>query len=151
MSALPTNPYGSPPIYLPFSEVASPLTQSPSLFSVNAGMYWRNWYPFAPVTCPGWNEGLHPVCPITATPYGELIDYAMPMGVQDMIIPFAVEKVSPGLLLSGPMISNFVDVNPLCGLAFTVLNISTSLLVIQLNALMESPNYVFSALVSGVK
>jgi hypothetical protein len=82
--------------------------------------------------------------------WGELIDYAMPMGVQDMVIPFAVEKVSPVLLLSGPMIVNFVDGNPLTGLSFTVLNISTSLLVIQLNALLDSPNYRFKSLITVV-
>jgi hypothetical protein len=70
----------------------------------------------------------------------------MPAGVQDMIIPFAVEKVSPAILLSGPMIINTVDASPLTGLSFTVLNISTSLLVIQLNALLDSPNYIFQAL-----
>jgi hypothetical protein len=75
----------------------------------------------------------------------------MPAGVQDMIIPFQVEKVSPALLLSGPMIVNVVDAEPLTGLSFTVTNLSTSLLAIQLNALLDSANYVFNALVTVVK
>jgi hypothetical protein len=109
-----------------------------------------NWMPFAPVTEAGWCQVLKPVLPIPATMYGELINYTMPEGVQDMIIPFAVEKVSPVLLLSGPMITNFVDASPLTGLSFTVVNMSTSLLVIQLNALLDSPNYRFMALVQVV-
>jgi hypothetical protein len=111
----------------------------------------------------GWNQALHAVLPVTSNPYHELISYQMPSGIQDMVIPFAVEKVSPVLLLSGPMIVNVVDEEPLTGLGFTVLNISTSLLVIQLNALLPPldaetnppgasalSNYVFKALVTVV-
>jgi hypothetical protein len=78
------------------------------------------------------------VTPLQPTPYYELINYQMPSGIQDMIIPFLVEKVSPVILLSGPMIINVVDETPLTGLGFTVTNISTSLLAIQLNALLPA-------------
>jgi hypothetical protein len=122
-------------VYLPFSAVAAPLQQNPSLFSSSTGFCW-SWYPFAPVVDAGWNQALHAVVPITASPYSELINFQMPPNEQDMIIPFSVEKVSPVILLSGPMILNTVDENPLTGLSFTVLNVSTSLLVIQLNALL---------------
>lgn len=160
-AGLPPSPYGSPPIYLPFSAVDIPLQQNPSQFISSAGHWWL-WYPFAPVCEPGWNAALQAVPPIQASPYRELIDYQMPVGEQDMIIPFEVEKVSPVILLSGPMIANFLDANPLTGLAFTVLNMSTSLLVIQLNALLpagdpatttpESPlsNYRFKAMATVV-
>jgi len=79
----------------------------------------------------------------------------MPANQQDMVIVFAVEKVSPVILLSGPMIMNVVDRDPLTGLAFTVTNLSTALVAIQLNALLpaavppSSPaglsNYYFKA------
>jgi hypothetical protein len=134
---------------LPFSAVAQPLQQQPSGFISTAGFCW-GWQPFAPVVDAGWNQALHAVLPVTADPYHELINYAMPVGVADMVIPLAVEKVSPVLLLSGPMISNFVDASPLTGLSFTVINMSTSLLVIQLNALLDSSNYRFQALVTVV-
>lgn len=92
---------------------------------------------------------LHAVLPIMASPYFELIDYEMPAGVQDMIIPFSVEKVSPVIMLSGPMIINVVDMNPLTGLSFTVTNISTSLLAIQLNALLPAKDEVTGPLPGG--
>jgi hypothetical protein len=104
----------------------------------------------------GWNDALHAVLPVEATPYHELIDYAMPSMMQDMVIPFRVEKVSPVLLLSGPMILNVVDPTPLTGLSFTVTNLSTSLMGIQLNALLpvvpasSTSNYRFRGLISVV-
>lgn len=138
-SALPPSPYGSPPIYLPFSAVEGPLTQNPMQFVyvTSKGYQWC-WYPFAPVVDAGWNQVLQAVTPLQPTPYYELINYQMPSGIQDMIIPFLVEKVSPVILLSGPMIINVVDETPLTGLGFTVTNISTSLLAIQLNALLPA-------------
>ena len=159
-AALPPSPYGSPPIYMPFSAVAGPLQQNASQFVTSAGFCWA-WYPFAPIVDAGWNEALHAVLPVTNNAYHELINYAMPTNTQDMIIPFSVEKVSPVLLLSGPMIVNTVDANPLSGLSFTVTNISTSLLAIQLDALLPPPdppadqssavsNYRFMALVTVV-
>lgn len=147
-----------PPIYLPFSAVAGPLQQNASQFVTSVGSEWA-WYPFAPIVDAGWNEALHAVMPVVNNAYHELLDYQMPAGEQDMVIPFCVEKVSPFLLLSGPMIVNVVDVNPLTGLSFTVTNISTSLLTIQLNALLPAAaapagpllsNYHFRALVTVV-
>jgi hypothetical protein len=137
-TSLPPSPYGSPPVYLPFSAVQAPLEQNPSLFSSSAGFCW-SWFPFAPVVDAGWNQALHAVVPVVPSPYSEIINFQMPPNVQDMIIPFGVEKVSPVILLSGPMIINVVDASPLTGLGFTVLNVSTSLLVIQLNALLPVP------------
>jgi hypothetical protein len=137
------------PIYLPFSAVEAPLQQNASYFVSSTG-YWWDWYPFAPNVEPGWNDTLRPVPSFEASPYGELIDYGMPQGVADMIIPFSVEKISPVLLLSGPMIVNVVDDNPLTGLSFTVTNISTSLLVIKLNALLDTGNYRFKGFVRVV-
>lgn len=154
---LPPSPYGSPPIYLPFSAVDPPMRQVPSLFVTSAGYSW-GWYPFAPVVDAGWNEALHAVLPIQPTPYNELIDFVLPPLTQDIIIPFCVEKVSPVLLLSGPMILNTVDADPLTGLSFTVMNLSTSLMAIQLNAFLPEKvppvsgqsNYRFRALVTVV-
>jgi hypothetical protein len=149
MAGLPPSPYGSPPIYLPFSAVEAPLQQSPSAFVTSTGYAW-SWYPFAPITDAGWNQWLRPVILPQPSPYAELIDYAMPQGVQDMIIPFAVEKISPVILLSGPMIVNVVDASPLTGLSFTVTNLSTALMAIQLDALLDSANYRFKGFVQVV-
>ena len=137
------------PIYLPFSAVQPPLTQNPSQFVTSSGYAWA-YQPFAPVVDAGWNEALHAVMPVVPSAYSEIINYMMPANVQDMIIPFQVEKVSPVLLLSGPMIVNVIDATPLTGLGFTVTNISTSLLAIQLNALLDTGNYMFRALVTVV-
>lgn len=148
--ALPRNPYGSPPIYLPFSAVNAPLQQIPSGFEATYGCAgYRK--PFAPVVDAGWNEALHGVIPVSADPYHELLDYPLPQGIQDVIIPFQVAKVSPVLIISGPMIVNMVDPSPLTGLSFTVTNISTALLAVQLNALLDSRNYRFTGLVTVVR
>lgn len=136
---LPASPYGSPPIYLPFSAVDAPLQQNPSAFATSTGLAWA-WYPFAPITEAGWNQWLEPVIAPQPSPYCELINYRMPSHTQDIIIPFLVEKVSPVILLSGPMIVNVVDASPLTGLSFTVFNISTALIAIQLNALLPDPD-----------
>lgn len=136
---LPPSPYGSPPIYLPFSAVQAPLTQSPSGFSEVppiyglAGAGWRG-APFAPVTTPGAPFQL--VTSAVPSMWAELVDQALPANTQDIIISFAIEKISPNLALTGPMIINVVDLDPLTGLSFTVMNISTALLAIQLNALL---------------
>lgn len=113
--------------------------------------------PFAPVTEAGWLN-LVACCPVVPDMFQELINYVMPSGVQDMIIPFAVAKISPVILLSGPMILNSVDAAPLSGLSFTVMNLSTSLMAIQLNAILPEgavvgsglSNYVFRGLVMVV-
>lgn len=154
----PAYPPPYPPIYLPFSAVAGPLQQSPSAFVSSVGSEWA-WYPFAPVVDAGWNEALHAVMPVCNNAYHEIINYFLPANVQDMVIPFAVEKVSPFLLLSGPMIGNSIDPNPLTGLSFTVTNLSTSLMEIQLNAKLPAAapprgplfsNYGFRALITVV-
>jgi len=80
--------------------------------------------------------------------WAEYLDYALPAGIQDVIIPFAVEKISPALLLMGAMIINLVDASPLSGVAFIVEHMSTSLIAIQLNCLLDSGNYRFQALVT---
>jgi len=136
---MPTNPPPSPPIYLPFSAVEAPLQQEASCFVTSFGMMW--WLqPFAPVTEAGWNETLRCVGPITPNKYSEIVDYVLPSGVQDVLIPFAVEKISPVVMLTGPMIINVID-DPsdlLVGLSFTLTNISTSSLSIQMNAILPS-------------
>ena len=114
------------------------------------------WIPFAPVTDAGWNEALHAVLPVVNDPYHELLNYPLPANQPNVIIPFQVAKQSPVLLLSGPMIVNAIDTNPLTGLAFTVTNISTSLLGIVLNANLPvganppASNYSFQGLVTVV-
>ena len=156
--ALPPSPYGSPPIYLPFSAVTAPLQQTPSQFTSSQSYAWM-WIPFAPVTDAGWNEALHAVLPVVNDPYHELLNYPLPANQPNVIIPFAVPKQSPVLLLSGPMIVNTVDAAPLTGLSFTVTNISTSLLGIVLNANLPAgtgsagpsvSNYTFQGLVTVV-
>lgn len=148
--ALPRNPYGSPPIYLPFSAVEAPLLQNPSGFEQTYGCTgYRK--PFSPVVDAGWNEALHGVIPVSADPYHELLNYPLPEGIQDVIIPFVVPKVSPVIVLSGPMIVNMVDLRPLTGLSFTVTHISTALLALQMNALLDSRNYRFTGLVTVVR
>jgi hypothetical protein len=138
------------PIYLPFSSVVQPLTQAPSQFSGGQSVTW-GWQPFAPVVDAGWNEALWAVIPVTNDAYHELVNFALPSGANSAVIPFAVEKVSPALLLSGPMIVNTVDANPLSNLTFTVTNISTSLLAISLSSNLDSGNYKFQGLVTVVK
>jgi len=133
------------PIYLPFSAVQSPLTQFPSEF-VNSGGYGRYWFPFARVAEAGWNEALHPVITLQPSKWSEAIDWPLKAGVQDQIVPFAVEKISPVILLNGAMIVNEVDPLPYANVSFIVTNLSTSLLAIQLNCLLDSGNYRFQAL-----
>jgi len=76
------------------------------------------------------------------------LDYALPQGIQDVLIPFAVEKISPVLLLNGPQIINLVDSAPFANVSFCVTNMATSSLCIQLNCLLDSGNYRFQALVT---
>lgn len=147
--ALPPNPYGSPPIYLPFSSVERPLLQTPSLFTTSCG-FRLFWQPFAPVTDEGWNEALHAVLPVVPDPWHELIDYKLPAGELNIIIPFLVEKVSPVILITGPMIVNTVDTDPLAGVTFVIVNISTSLLAIKLNMVLDTGNYHLMTLATVV-
>lgn len=137
------------PVYLPFSGVAAPLSQNPSQFTSTTGYSWGP-YPFAPVVDAGWNEALWAVIPVTNDAYHELVNYAIPNGANAAVVPFQFTKVSPVLLLSGPMIVNSVDTNPLSNLTFTVTNISTSLLAISLSANVDSANYLFQGLVTVV-
>jgi hypothetical protein len=108
--------------------------------------------PYGPITdAGGWNETLRSVIPVRSTPWDEVIEYRLPEKRQEILIPFKVEKVSPALLLSGPMIFNFLDESPFANVNFMVTNLSTSLMALQLNCLLDSENYWFRALVSVVK
>ena len=137
------------PVYLPFSAVATPLAQTAAPFTSSSTYSW-SWYPFAPVVDAGWNEALWAVIPVVNDAYHELLNFPLPVGQANVVIPFQFEKVSPVLLLSGPMIVNTVDNNPLSNLSFTITNISTSLLAVSLSANVDSANYLFQGLVTVV-
>jgi hypothetical protein len=138
------------PVYLPFSGVKAPLSTKASPYTAGQP-FAREWVPFAPVADAGWNDTLRPVIPITPSPYQEVISFALPANQQDVLVPFTVEKVSPALLLTGPMIVNTVDSDPLSGIGFVITNLSTGLLTLQLNCLLPTTNYIFQALVSVVR
>jgi hypothetical protein len=138
-------------VYLPFTSVASPLGMVPSLFTVGQH-FWRGRVPYSPITdAGGWNETLRSVIPVRSNPYDELVEYRLPENRQEILIPFKVEKVSPALILAGPMIFNVVDEEPFANVNFMVTNLSTSLMTLQLNCLLDSENYWFRSLVSVVK
>lgn len=135
--------------YLPFSAVVPPLEQTATNLIAAENWFWA-LTPFAPVTDAGWNDVLQAVLPVTADPYHELLNVKLPINQPAVSIPFKVEKVSPVLLLTGPMIVNIVDSSPLTGLSFTVTNLSTSLINILLNMNLPTANYTFQALVTVV-